>query len=544
MSQTFEYGKLARTVKTCYQIDVAIGFNSLIFYLKKLPFLGKYIPETLYKSAGAKSIISTTKLIFKILAIFFRKAIYLFVMVCLPVALITNDATIEEIYQLSMNSLVLLSFFIGSLFKNVLLTNSMNKYICIRLMRIHSRYYLLGDFIFAAGKDLAGFIVVLPVLTLIFRHGIMEGLICAWMLIACHIAGEALSLFVFDKTKIVLQKKLLWVSCVMVLSLGLLTLQFMFDFPLNAWSVLYQWPAIILVLMMGAGSFYYIARYPYYPMVASETVSIKDIIALNKTMSETRKADVKLKDKDLTQSDDQRFSHLSAYHFLNAIFFRRHRRMLYIPVIRRVAIIGGFFLIAVITFYFEPSFVRGLAQKLPNTLPFCVFIMYQLTSNSQKVCKAMYANCDASLLHYGFYRKPEVILLNFRIRLKALLKSNLLIGSTLALCAVGIAIITGTAWKVPQMLLYMITIISMGVFFSVHYLFLYYFFQPYTADMTVKSPIFSIINGVIYILCLASFQLGTAPSFFSLIVLVSTIAYILLALLLVFKYSPVRFRNR
>jgi len=67
------------------------------------------------------------------------------------------------------------------------------------------------------------------------------------------------------------------------------------------------------------------------------------------------------------------------------------------------------------------------------------------------------------------------------------------------------------------MLLYVITIILLGIFFSVHYLFLYYFFQPYTAEMTVKSPIFNVINGIIYGLCFACLQLESAPVFFSFI---------------------------
>ena len=29
----------------------------------------------------------------------------------------------------------------------------------------------------------------------------------------------------------------------------------------------------------------------------------------------------------------------------------------------------------------------------------------------------MFYNCDMSLLHYGFYRQPKVILKNFRFRL-------------------------------------------------------------------------------------------------------------------------------
>jgi len=277
-------------------------------------------------------------------------------------------------------------------------------------------------------------------------------------------------------------------------------------------------------------------------MVALKIVTIKEIEKATEAMEGAKKADVKLKEKDMNESDSRKFNHLTGYHYMNAIFFRRHKRMIYAPMYRRLTIIGLVFLAAVVIFFWEPSMMKELAGWLPNTLPFCVFVMYQLTSNSQRICKAMYANCDTSLLHYGFYRKSEAILLNFRIRLVEMLKPNLILGGALAAGIVGIAIVAGISWDVSQMLLYVITIILLGIFFSVHYLFLYYFFQPYTAEMTVKSPIFNVINGIIYGLCFACLQLESAPLFFSFIVLLSTAIYILAAIILVYKYSPKRFR--
>ena len=59
-------------------------------------------------------------------------------------------------------------------------------------------------------------------------------------------------------------------------------------------------------------------------------------------------------------------------------------------------------------------------EAMTQMMPLMVFVMY-LESTGARICKAMFFNCDISLLKYGYYREADVILKNFKIRLKKLL---------------------------------------------------------------------------------------------------------------------------
>lgn len=55
----------------------------------------------------------------------------------------------------------------------------------------------------------------------------------------------------------------------------------------------------------------------------------------------------------------------------------------------------------------------------------------------------MFYNCDMSLLHYGFYRQPKVILKNFRFRLLRVGLYDFLIGLALSAAVAGFCAAAG-----------------------------------------------------------------------------------------------------
>ena len=114
------------------------------------------------------------------------------------------------------------------------------------------------------------------------------------------------------------------------------------------------------------------------------------------------------------------------------------------------------------------SFKTKTNEFLLAYLPYFVFIMY-LINRSSSVTQAMFMNCDHSMLTYRIYRTPKVILGIFKERLKTLITINLLpaflIGGGLALL---LYLSGGTDNPVNYAILF-VSIISMSIFFSVHY---------------------------------------------------------------------------
>lgn len=180
----------------------------------------------------------------------------------------------------------------------------------------------------------------------------------------------------------------------------------------------------------------------------------------------------------------------------------------------------------------------SLLKLLPPTL----FLMYFL-SIGERVTRAMFYNCDASLLRYGYYRQPKAILTNFKIRLRKIVLMNVSIAILLCLGISSFTLILQVSTTLGEQLLFYLGIICISIFFSVHHLFLYYVLQPYTGELEMKSPMFVLLNSAVYLMCYAGSQISGGLSFV-IIILVATISYSIIALVLVYKLSYKTFHIR
>ena len=155
----------------------------------------------------------------------------------------------------------------------------------------------------------------------------------------------------------------------------------------------------------------------------------------------------------------------------------------------------------------------------------------------------MFYNCDVSLLHYGYYRQPKAILTNFKIRLRKLILMNVFLAVLLCIGFLSVMVIGKMSFPPVSIALFIVSIFSMAIFFSVHHLCMYYILQPYTGELESKSPMFNVINSVVYFICYMAFRLD-GNMFFALLLVVVTIGYSLLALLLVYRLARNNFHIR
>ena len=111
-------------------------------------------------------------------------------------------------------------------------------------------------------------------------------------------------------------------------------------------------------------------------------------------------------------------------------------------------------------------------ELLGNSLPYFVFIMYAINRGTG-FTQALFMNCDSSLLTYSFFKKPDMVLKLFRIRLREIIKINLLPALIIG-AGLDIILFASGGGELLQYAVLFISIICMSVFFSVHYLTLYY----------------------------------------------------------------------
>ena len=184
--------------------------------------------------------------------------------------------------------------------------------------------------------------------------------------------------------------------------------------------------------------------------------------------------------------------------------------------------------------------VNGLVvQALPGMLLLMYFI-----NRGNTVTRALFFNCDRSMLCYRFYRQPRVILGIFTARLKSLTAINLLPTTVIALGLPLLLLCSGGTDTPLDYAVLALSILAMSVFFSVHYLVLYYLLQPYTAGLENTSYAYRIITGLTYVVCyLISANVRGSTAFGVGVVLFAAV-YVAAALLLAYHLAPRTFKLR
>ena len=240
------------------------------------------------------------------------------------------------------------------------------------------------------------------------------------------------------------------------------------------------------------------------------------------------------------------------FKYLNELFVKRHRKLLWGSVIK--IIIGTFIAIVILSVFlyielyvsarkdpdFDPaeSIVRGIFTAHLSGFPFVLYFI----NRGAAICQTMFANCDSSLLTFGFYKTPHSILTMFRLRLISLIKLNFIPALMIAVYAVVVIALTGGQEYQYQYVMTFLSIILSMVFFSVHHLAIYYLLQPYTSEYKIKSKSYQIVSIVTYMVCWFLFNNNVSATIFAPAAAVFTVVYAVLACVLVYKFAPKTFR--
>ena len=164
-------------------------------------------------------------------------------------------------------------------------------------------------------------------------------------------------------------------------------------------------------------------------------------------------------------------------------------------------------------------------------------------NRGQKITQTMFMNCDHSMLTYRFYRQPHAVLSLFKERLKTLIKLNIIPGFIMALGTVLLLYATGGASIIDYAITFT-TIISMSIFFSVHYLVLYYLLQPYDVNLEVKNPAFLTICSMTYFVCYMAIKIKLPIIAFGTFMILFTIIYSVISLYLAYRFATKTFKLR
>lgn len=548
-----------------------IGYNSLVFALKKTPVIGKLIPDKLYSTTFLKVIYWIFHVIVEVFKLFIGK-IFGLGMIYLAAFLLSDQYIKHEMVQGVSRSamygnlglfIFLLYAFCGILIRVPYFNCTTEKEYLVFMLRMDAKKLNETLIWYDLAKLFIGYVMT-GIFAVITGAPFWLWLGIPVLALAVKFLGIGLQILSFRfKSRLHKSLKISAVAYLIRLSLVLLAGPFFIVFVANGYFIPMLQMVIITVLTVIAGiwglTMFLKTDSNLHRRALHDNISKTEVKATSQY--DNTKSFKKIKAKGTVKGDKKGFE------YLNALFVKRHWTMLCMkPVIFTI-------IVAAVMILFSGEFIYGYYSRygadncwnmvITNIINFFTFrgfsdallpvgndpafeffryvaqshllalmIPLSISDNSFKNTQAMFINCDNSLMTFSFFKQREKIIKLFDIRLKQLIKINIGPVVSLGLFADLILFVTGGQSYPGEYLVTILVGFMLSILTSVTWLALYYLFQPFTTSVVAKSGAYRITSIIIY-------------SVASILVWVPLVSYILAPVLLVFTAGYVFFlRNR
>ena len=507
--------------------------NSILYSIKQLPILKKILPNTIYQNKGLKILGNSISALIEVGSVFIGKFLYLLCMVV---------AAMEMLKVKDANVFLHIFFWltiIGGLINTYMFNPSRDKYYAMILMRMDAKKYALSNYMYMLLKVLIGFLPFTIILGGLYQIPIWLGCLLPVFVVAVKMIATMFTLMDYQKSKNVKNENALtkgiWGIIVFLLLLAYGLPYLGIAISMNLFIIL-----LCVSILGGLGSFYFICHFPNYTKIYKKLLMVDSLFMLQGQNKEDILQSTTLKQIQMDTADT---SHKKGFAYFHELFVKRHKKIL-TKSAKKTALISLGIMLAVIAgvCYNEELKVR-VNQVLLVYLPYFVFVMYMINRGTV-VTQAMFMNCDHSMLTYRFFKKPQTILSLFKKRLKTLIGINLIPAIVIAIGLPCILWITGGTDNPFNYIVLCISIIAMSIFFSVHYLVLYYLLQPYNVAIEMKSSTYTLAQSLTYMVCYMMLKIQIPIVSFGMAMVLFSIFYCMIALVLVYKLAPKTFKLR
>ena len=525
---------MIKTFRISFSLKNTYRVNTILYSIKQIPVVKKLLPESLYKSRGLKIFANILAGLWELISTFLGKYLYLLLMVFM----------MGSNYKSSGNGtlFVHILFFLsitGSYLNTFMFNPSNDKYYAMIMMRMDARDYTLTNYVYNIGKCILGF---MP-LVILFGMGRKIPLWCC-LLFPFFIASVKMLiawkyLADFKKTGVSrdenLPGRLGWGLTAVLLAAA-------YGLPyLGILLPLWFMAAVMVLSVAGAiAAAVYMRRFDGYREMYQQLLAK---FRSGTDYKQIAKTAVKEQNRKLISQDTGITSNKKGFEYFNELFVRRHQKILWRSV-KRQAVICLFLLAGMLLlFQINGDVKRQTNRMLMVFLPYFVFIMYMINRGTS-FTQALFMNCDHSMLTYSFYKRPEFILKLFRIRLREIIKVNLLPAGVIGAGLPVLLYFSGGTDNPLNYLLLFVSVIAMSAFFSVHYLTCYYLLQPYNAGTEVVGGTYKIVTWATYFVCFAFMNLRMSTLVFGSVVTFFCVVYCVGACVLVYRVADRTFRIR
>lgn len=527
---------MVETLRLTLCIEMSMNINSLLYFLKRVPLIRGFFKKIGYEHYSVAKAFVTVSIIYEIIKMICKVGTFLLCGIVLPLFFVSYQYEAIQI-QDTYNHLYLSFYILLPYVVDRVLDPSPRKFICVKVMRMNAKNYMLADYL---PQDILRLLIELVMFYFVAKGFHLDTILILLLVVAKHfyaIAFEALHILRYEKTNKFFHKRLTFVCIYMLVILAVGYTFSLLNLVLSISDLIMVLIAMIGIVVGLLGG-YYLLTYPFYDLAFQDALVLSELsIDKGKIKADANFKTVKINEKEYSEAElmSSSYEDKSGYEYLNCIFFKRHKRVLNRPIIVELVIIAMVLVTCVILVLVSKDVKAVFVGEVLKQFPAAIFICY-LMSTGPKATKAMFYNCDISLLRYGFYRESGSVLATFSLRAKKVISSNLIPAVFLSLGLVVLELVTGGSGR--ELLPVGLLVVTMSIFFSVHNLVLYYLLQPYSTDLNVKNPLFTVINAVTYILSYVCFQMKSAPENFLFFTVLGTVIYIVLALIMVYKFAP------
>lgn len=514
-------------------ISVAQKINGFLYFLriKNFSFL------------GFKRFVSAISLLYKMISEPIKIGLVFGLLIYLPMSLGGQG-------QDALSGVMFLMFtfhFIFTALRSELLDISNEKFLLVKQMKMDPKVYCVSTIISDKVIDLLSRSMVLMLaFKMLLRQSLVAGFQIAISIVMFSITVEFAYLYIFNKTGFNPNKATALRIIVTILGVvGAYVFALFTAVPsyLNLFEILTSPITTIVFIATGILGLTYIVKYDHYWDVVNEGNTLSAFQQRDEDQKDIYFAQVKLQDQDFDEEAlrENDASKRAGYDYLNHIFFQRHKRLVYKPMLIKSSIIFGVFLLIFIgnTFFID-TLGQDVASLIIDGYSMFMIIMY-IICNSEAIIKSLFYNCDRSLLRYGFYKRGDDLLKMFFLRFRRILFTNMVPTLVLSLGILQVFYFYAST-RIGEVVPIVGSIIILAITFSIHYIFMYYIFQPFTTSLEMKNPFYGILNWLVYMISYFFMQLRMPASQILPFIFIFSCVYIVLATVLVYKKAPITFR--
>ena len=528
--------QLLRIFKLLFRLRCTTKTNNLIHAIRQIPLIKYLLPGDLYAAEGFKVMAYILVLLWELIATFLFKLIGMGAGVMLPI-LFFRSAVPDRVDNSALYLHMVLCYTIfGGIVHPNLTSGDQNAEIAIRLLRMDAGDYTLATYFYYLLRLSVGYLPFTLIFGLLMHLPLWLCLLLPLTFICTKLVFGRIELACNDRFTFTFAEKKANVITLTALILmiaaayGPAIFGFVVPLPVSAGILLAMIPLGILCLKP-------VMTYPKYKDIIVRLIDFR-----LDTMDDLQNMQVKAVQKRIDTK-----THVSSsrrgFEYLNELFIKRHRSLLWSATIKITIGAAVVAALCVMLCIKSPDIRPDINSWIMRGLPVFPFVFYGINRGTS-FTQALFMNCDHCLLTYPFYKKPRAILALFRIRLREIMKINAVPAAVIGIGLVVLLVITGGTENPINYAVVICSPIALSMFFSVHYLTLYYLLQPYTAGSEMKSAFYKIISGLTYGVCYFMMRLQLPTLAFGICCILFYVIYSVIACLLVLKFAAKTFKLR